>query len=534
MSERQEAPAARRRSTDASPPLDGGRGAVLSVVGPDGVGKTTLIEALLEDPLGGVPVMNIRNVGILPRRTAVDVPVTEPHRDPPYSTPLSLAKLGYVFVDYVLGWYLRVARFVRRGGWVVIQRGWWDMAVDPRRYRLNVPGRLLSLLARVLPGPDLILVLDAAPEVVFARKTELSLEELARQQKAWRDLLPPGQGRVHLDASRPVEEVIEQARRQLRRLAPRGSGSGWANLPPGGSRWKVPRAPRAASKTGLAVYHPVTPAGVAGWTLARGLARLGAVRLLPAGEEPPEAVTAALEPHVDAGATIAVARTNHPGRHVALVADASGDPRLAAKIATDEQGRAALAREAEAITDLGKLLSAPLSTPRVVHHGDGVLLLEAVRWRTRPRPWRLPEDVAYAIGLFFRARSRGDSSRGGLAHGDFAPWNLLRTEGGWTVIDWEEARDGAPPFWDVFHYLVQGHALLRRPRQEALVAGFEGRGWVGAALQSYAEGAVVPARDAAMFFPAYLEDSRRMLNSAQRDGRAGLNARTALLRRFES
>ena len=41
-------------------------GAVLSVVGPDGVGKSTLIDAMVKGVLQDQDIMRIRNVGPLP------------------------------------------------------------------------------------------------------------------------------------------------------------------------------------------------------------------------------------------------------------------------------------------------------------------------------------------------------------------------------------------------------------------------------------------------------------------------------------
>src|SRR5680860_1075820 len=58
------------------------RGAVLSVVGPVGVGKSTLIDAIVKGALQDQEILRIRNVGLLPRRTLPQVPVTEPHKGP--------------------------------------------------------------------------------------------------------------------------------------------------------------------------------------------------------------------------------------------------------------------------------------------------------------------------------------------------------------------------------------------------------------------------------------------------------------------
>jgi hypothetical protein len=44
------------------------------------------------------------------------------------------------------------------------------------------------LLARLVPRPDITLVLDADERVMFARKGELSVAELQRQRLAYQDL----------------------------------------------------------------------------------------------------------------------------------------------------------------------------------------------------------------------------------------------------------------------------------------------------------------------------------------------------------
>lgn len=201
-----------------APACAGHPGRVISVVGPDGSGKTTLIDALLGGVLADMSVLNIRFPSILPRRSWNQGPVTEPHGKVPYSRWISLGKASYLFIDYLLGWIARVRPFAGRGGWVVIQRGWWDMAVDPRRYRLSSSRRLLWLMGRVLPSPDLLLVLEAPPEVVFARKEELELQELERQMRSWREDLPAGQKRVYLDATLPPDEVARTASRAVARL----------------------------------------------------------------------------------------------------------------------------------------------------------------------------------------------------------------------------------------------------------------------------------------------------------------------------
>jgi thymidylate kinase len=494
-------------------------GAVLSIVGPDGSGKTTLIDALLQGVLAGRPIMRIRKVGTLPRRTMPGITVTEPHKDPPYPFGLSYLKTAYVFCDYFLGWWLRIRPFVKAGGWVIVERGWWDIAVDPRRYRMSTPSRLLWALGRLQPLPDLLLILEAPAEVVYARKKELTMEELDRQMRAWRKHLPAKQKHLFIDATRPVDEVVRAGEAEVVRLRKELAGDAEAEkvaVP----RFVLPSSPPAAARAGLRIYHPMTPRGLAGWNGARLLAGMGLARLLPVGDSVPDEVAGALAPHLREGMLLAMATTNHPGRYVALGLHPDGSCEWVAKLASGPEGEAALAAEAEAVRELSGLVVAPLSPPRLLRGETGLLLFAGVEWKPRLRPWYLPPEVAAAVGSLFAA---------GAEHGDFAPWNLYRTHSGWALLDWEEARRDPAPHHDLLHFLVQGHALLGRPSKSELLRGLAGRGWVGRAVITYANAAGLSETRALDQLPAYLKQSADLLDEDLEDGRRGIEARRALL-----
>jgi len=121
----------------------------------------------------------------------------------------------------------------------------------------------------------------------------------------------------------------------------------------------------------------------------------------------------------------------------------------------------------------------------------------------------------------------------GPAHGDFAPWNLLETEQGWVVVDWESCRLEAPPFYDLFHYLVQSCALLGQPSQDAIVRGLiQGEGRIGTLAQAYAEKAGVVTDDLRIPFLEYLSLSRSDIDPSEPDGRVSLGVRDHLARRI--
>ena len=192
-------------------------GTVVVVVGPDGSGKSELADALVKDVLTQ-PVLHLHHrPGVLPSRSRHTGPVTEPHAEQPYPVWLSVVKLLYLWGDFVLGWWLRVRPIVARGGSVVLERGWWDLAVDPRRYRLAALPWLVGVLGAAVPRPDVTLILTAAPDVLLARKQELPADELRRQVAVWDVLMRGRMAGVAIDASRPVAQVLADAKAALLR-----------------------------------------------------------------------------------------------------------------------------------------------------------------------------------------------------------------------------------------------------------------------------------------------------------------------------
>ena len=281
-------------------------------------------------------------------------------------------------------------------------------------------------------------------------------------------------------------------------------GPDWVVLPWSRSaRWFLPREPPEHAKAGLSVYHPVTFRSRAGWEAARALASRGWFRVGKGSCLIPREVWDAAGHLVPEGGGLSVSRANHPGRFLALVFDRSGRSVAFVKVARDTMGSNALATEREALERSEGLLRGPLIAPKIMHHSEGILVFESVEWHARSRPWRLPEKVASALGAFFRSTASEDGTLG-TAHGDFAPWNLLRTDEGWALVDWESSRADAPPFFDLFHYLVQSNSELRRPTRRVIVDGLRGRGWVGAAIGAYADGAQLDPRTSASALRTYL------------------------------
>ena len=190
-------------------PWSTGRGLSVALLGPDGVGKSTLAANLagsLPD-FGGVRklYMGLGYAG-LPRLARLPIPG-------------SLAAVGLA----TLWWrYLLALYHKSRGRLVVFDRYTYDAWLPPRR-RLSRPQRLARWVwAHACPEPDLVFLLDAPGETVYERRgeSEPELLESARQDfLSLRGLIP--QLRV-VDASRPEAEVLDDVTDQIYRYVRRG------------------------------------------------------------------------------------------------------------------------------------------------------------------------------------------------------------------------------------------------------------------------------------------------------------------------
>jgi hypothetical protein len=305
-----------------------------------------------------------------------------------------------------------------------------------------------------------------------------------------------------------------------------GRGSPSASAPHYVPQLILPRGPRAAVAAALYAYHPCTNKARLAWKAVRRFGGLGGFHLVPRRGAPPPEVMERLAPYLPPRTTIAVAESDHPGRFVALIIGDRGNCHGLAKIATDSTGRLALGNEARALDSLAKLLPPPLSAPRLLARDTGLLLLEPVRWVPRRRPWLVPDEVARAMGMFFRAEGDGEL---GPTHGDFAPWNLLAAERGWVLVDWEEARDRDHPFFDLFHYLFMAHQNLATYSRHDFLDGLQGKGLIGRAIAAYADGAELRNADLRDLLVFYLRSSSERLDLASPDGRSDYRARRRLL-----
>ena len=197
------------------------------VLGPDGAGKSSLIEAL---SVSATPVFNRAACwGFAPpiRRLLGRgaTPTNTPHALAPRPLSQSLLRAGY-WLALSLVDRVRLRTALAGSTLVLYDRHFIDIFVDPVRYRYGGPRWAIELVWRLLPKPDLVILLDAPAEIVQARKREVPAAVTERQLKDYRALIETmPNGRI-VDAARPPDEVAVEAMRLVhahlaRRLAAR-------------------------------------------------------------------------------------------------------------------------------------------------------------------------------------------------------------------------------------------------------------------------------------------------------------------------
>ncbi len=94
---------------------------------------------------------------------------------------------------------------------VVFDRYYYDLIVDPCRYRFGGPKFAPIVINKFIPKPDLIILLDAPVEILLQRKQEVSFSEAERQRTEYLNLIKKLPSSVVVNSAQPLQNTVSEA-----------------------------------------------------------------------------------------------------------------------------------------------------------------------------------------------------------------------------------------------------------------------------------------------------------------------------------
>jgi len=379
----------------------------MAVLGPDGSGKSTLLSALREELGRGKPFVDVRaehwRPGLILRHKSPG-PVIDPHGKPPQGMLSSIAKLVFLVADWVVGYWLHLVNLRAKGMLLAFDRHYIDIVIDPKRYRYGAPLWMARLVGRLIPEPDLWLILDVPEEEILRRKREVPLEEIRRQREAYRRLASELPNAYLLDGSLSPEEVARQARdvildilheRYVARRptwfshARRRDDLGWLKQSlgasenpeeqearylhlalPDGRGYLLPQNSRRAALAGLSLYPAQKPrARIAKSLLSLGLRSGLGTWILPKAAvdlEPLREFLTEVFGRKDLSLSVSLGAPGPHRKPVIQVASEGGEVLGYAKVGWNEATRGLVNNEATMIRKIQQLGLAQLRVPEIV------------------------------------------------------------------------------------------------------------------------------------------------------------------------
>ena len=151
---------------------------IISILGPDGSGKSTLIKVLKKKLLRQkkkLKTFHLKPYFVSNKKAKI---VKNPHNQVLRSNFLSFLKLLYWLIIFRLYFIIKI--FIPSDIFL-FDRYPNDILIDPKRYRFKLSSKLSENILKFFPRPDLWIIMIEKPKIIWSRKQEVDYETLIKQ-----------------------------------------------------------------------------------------------------------------------------------------------------------------------------------------------------------------------------------------------------------------------------------------------------------------------------------------------------------------